>query len=810
MADIPQKLGKYEIRRELGRGAMGIVYEAWDPMIARHVALKTVRREQLERSEAEEILSRFQREAQAAGRLNHPNVVAVYDFGEAADGTAFIAMEYVEGKELKDYFDSQERFALEEVVRLMRELLGALGHAHAHGIVHRDIKPANIFILKNGQAKVGDFGIARIESSNLTQAGSVLGTPAYMSPEQFMGQRVDGRSDLFSAGVILYQFLSGEKPFAGQLTTIMHKVLKEDPIAPSELNVQIPHVFDAVVRKAMAKRPDERYQTALEFSNALQAALEKRAPVADADATLIDTGSSDATLVNAASPDATLIHAATVAAAAVDATVLTPVAATPAITRPASAPPPPMPPSFGEMIIPAALAGKAAADAPGARRQSPIYPIAAGVGAFIVIGASVALYLIKSNKSDTAPSPGTAPTATVSAASDGAPKMMTISAIAYADPSDPRFASDPGAMRSSLRDESRRELVEKAVALYVQTNSFNDNYAMLRDKLLAKSGDFIEATLQEGAPQSGKDGLVSMSTKATVRVREVQKSLNQMSREERIDFIRNNGDPKVSVVITTAAAAEGAQPRRSPIAENVLKEKVQSFGFRTWAEDGSGDKKPDFAVIGEAKFKKLSVKLEASGLQLERSVITSWTIKCIDKKTGEEIYFNTTIPQKVSWNSEDEALTDVGKLVGEEFSKNFFLQNFHFGSQKVRLNLAGLPDDAFGKRIASEISGLRNVLAVSANKGDQIEVDLSGGTMNLSDLVSASIAMPLNKKFGKTCFNVVSSAGNELRLEFSPECKDPAVLARLDSAPAAALYEAPLAKRQAIIKNPEVLRKLAI
>jgi len=273
MAEIPQKLGKYEIRRELGRGAMGIVFEGWDPMIARRVALKTVRKEQLEQSEAEQHLARFQREAQAAGRLNHPNVVAVYEYGEDPDGTAYIAMEYVEGRELKEAFDSQEDFPLNEVVRIMGELLDALGHAHAYGIVHRDVKPANIFMLKDGRVKFGDFGIARIESSNLTQVGSVLGSPAYMSPEQFMGQRVDGRSDLFSAGVILYQFLTGEKPFLGQLTTIMHKVLKEDPIAPSELNFQVPSVFDRVVRKAMAKRPEERFQTAQEFADALRSAL---------------------------------------------------------------------------------------------------------------------------------------------------------------------------------------------------------------------------------------------------------------------------------------------------------------------------------------------------------------------------------------------------------------------------------------------------------------------------------------------------------------------------------------------------------
>jgi len=277
MAEIPQKLGKYEIRGELGRGAMGIVYDGWDPMIARRVALKTVRKDQLDLSMAEELLSRFQREAQAAGRLSHPNVVAVYEYGEDADGTAYIAMEYVEGRELKDYFDQHENFPLPEVVRIMGEILDALGHAHENGIVHRDVKPANIFLLKDGRVKFCDFGIARIESSNLTQVGSVLGSPAYMSPEQFMGQRVDGRSDLFSAGVMLYQFLTGEKPFLGQLTTIMHKVLKEEPIPPSELNFQVTPAFDAVVRKSMAKRPDDRYQNAGEFAAALRAALSGQA-----------------------------------------------------------------------------------------------------------------------------------------------------------------------------------------------------------------------------------------------------------------------------------------------------------------------------------------------------------------------------------------------------------------------------------------------------------------------------------------------------------------------------------------------------
>ena len=800
MAEIPQKLGKYEVRRELGRGAMGIVYEGWDPMIDRRVALKTVKKDQLDRTEVDEILSRFKREAQAAGRLNHPNVVAVYEYGEDADGVAFIAMEYVEGRELKDYFDKQERFSLSEIVRLMGELLNALGHAHEHGIIHRDIKPANIFLLKNGQAKVGDFGIARIESSNLTQAGSVLGTPAYMSPEQFMGQRVDGRSDLFSAGVILYQFLTGEKPFAGQLTTIMHKVLKEDPIAPSELNVQVPSVFDGVIRKALAKRPEERYQSAKEFVAALAAALSGKA-AAHEDATVVNAGASE---------DSTQVFNEST------------VAYQPPAAAPAYAPPPP-PPSAAAPAYqapPPPPASRPASGSPAAgKRPLPLWAIAAGVGAVVVIGGAVALLGKSDGGAPPAPANATVPAATSSAAptpastaSTDSPRLLTISAVGFADSSDPRFATDSNALRAALREETRRDLVEKAVALYVQSGSLAQNYGVLREKLLGRGNDFIEAVVQEDTPQAGKDGLVSMTAKATVRIRDVQKSLNQMSKDERVDFIRNNGDPRIAVQISTLSAAEGATSKRSQIVENALKEKIQSFGFRTWSEDG-GDKKADFLVVGEAKFKKLSVRLEASGLVIDRSAITSWTIKCVDKKTGEELYYNTAVPQRMTWNSEDEAMADIGRLIGEEFSKGFFLQHFHFAAQKVKLNLAGLPDDTMAKRLLTEIAGLRNILGVTAGKlgsDSRYELDLAGGGSNLADLISASVAVPLNQKFGRNCFNVSGSNGDEVSMNFEPACKEPGVVSRLDSTPPAALFEAPAAKREAIVKNPEVLKKLAI
>jgi tRNA A-37 threonylcarbamoyl transferase component Bud32/class 3 adenylate cyclase len=272
----PNKLGKYELKREIGRGAMGVVYEGWDPMIERRVAIKTIRQDQLDSAEAEEILARFQREAKAAGKLSHPNIVNVYEFGQEA-GMYFIAMEYIEGRELKDFFDKHERFGLADVVKLMTQLLDALDVAGKKGIVHRDIKPANVFVLPDGTLKIADFGIARIESSQLTQTGAAIGTPTYMSPEQLLGQPVDGRSDLFSAGVVLYQFLTGEKPFTGErATTVITKVLSENPPAPSSLDLTLPASFDAPTRKALAKKPEDRFQTGREFVEALKIAYANR------------------------------------------------------------------------------------------------------------------------------------------------------------------------------------------------------------------------------------------------------------------------------------------------------------------------------------------------------------------------------------------------------------------------------------------------------------------------------------------------------------------------------------------------------
>ncbi|HEU4414029.1 MAG TPA: protein kinase, partial [Candidatus Angelobacter sp.] len=263
-----QTVGRYEITGELGRGAMGVVYKALDPTIGRTVALKTMRLD-VHGLDAQEMVRRFQNEARAAGVLNHPNIVTIYDAGER-DGIFYIAMEFIEGTTLHELLAEKRVLATEEVVQLTRQICRGLDYAHSNGIIHRDVKPANIMITANGTVKIMDFGIAK-SGGQVTNTGQVLGTPNYMAPEQVKGRPLDGRSDLFSLGVILYEMLTGEKPFVGQnVTTIIYKIVNETPITPRDLDVTVHPGLSAIVTKALAKAPDDRYQTGADLVRDLE------------------------------------------------------------------------------------------------------------------------------------------------------------------------------------------------------------------------------------------------------------------------------------------------------------------------------------------------------------------------------------------------------------------------------------------------------------------------------------------------------------------------------------------------------------
>jgi len=838
------QLGKYEIRRELARGAMGVVYEAYDPLIKRRVALKTIRPDQLDGEHAADMLARFRREAQAAGRLSHPNIVAIYEFDEDA-GTAFIAMEFVDGRELKECFAANERFRMADSERIMTAILDALDYSHRQGVVHRDIKPANIFLLDDGGVKVTDFGIAHVESSNLTQAGTVVGTPNYMSPEQIMGLPVDGRTDLFAAGVILYQFLTGERPFAGSTTTTMQKVLKEEPLPPSTLNVQLPPAIDAVMRKALAKRADDRFPTAQEFSVALRAAMRTSEPLRrDPDATLPNlaaAGVPGASARAAAEP----APAPGVAAAPGDATHAQPVpssvaSATTSRQRSAIA----IVAGIGVIGVAALAAtwwlfpreashaaqqGNAPSAPPAVHAAAQVAPEPASASSAppsspstsvspssVSAPAAAAPYAVAATPpASTLPVAATPmPAGAAAATAKIPPGKLLVTAVGLADPSNARYAGDPSLMQADVRADSRGQLVAKTLRLLLERDSFTHHYDLLQSRLLSQSGSFIGDVVRESAPVIGKDGLMSVTTQALVDVEAIRRALDTMSRDDRVQLIRASGDPRIAVAISVRdEAAPAVSAARSELAENIVKERVRSFGFRTWSEAAGspGAQDADFVVTGEASVRKLSTRLAASGLVITKYALASWTVKCTDRATGEEIYFNTTLPRAAgSFASEDAALRAIGASVAEQFSRDFFVTHVPVRGRRVELVVAGLPDETTQALFAHELAALPGVLGARAGPAASprlYEVEMAPGSG--SDAVARDILHPLNAKLGDACASVGATEGDRVSVAFDARCAE-GLRARLESNPPAALYDAPPARRKAVISNPDTWRKLTV
>lgn len=260
-------LGRYEIIETVGRGSMGIVYKAKDPLIDRLVAIKAIDLKVLTDEEKQRYQARFYQEAKAAGRLNHPNLVTIHDLGESGD-IAYIAMEFLEGHDL----EHEKHVTIDEALNIAIQAAAGLHFAHEHGVVHRDIKPSNIMLLKNNLVKVCDFGIARIASSLLhTRTGIILGSPLYMSPEQVKSETIDRRSDIFSLGAVLYEMLAGHPPFeADSATSVMQKIVHDTPAKPSSSNPEVPEMLDSIVARCLAKNPPDRYQTAAELEHDLR------------------------------------------------------------------------------------------------------------------------------------------------------------------------------------------------------------------------------------------------------------------------------------------------------------------------------------------------------------------------------------------------------------------------------------------------------------------------------------------------------------------------------------------------------------
>src|SRR5262245_13424835 len=273
---LPKAIGRYQIQGGLGTGAMGAVYKGFDPLIKRTLAIKTIRLDIPRGSEEyKTFLERFYQEARISGTLSHPNIVTLFDIGED-NGLPFLALEFIEGETIESLLGRGVKFRPEKVIGLISQIAAALDYAHSKGVIHRDVKPANLLLYEEDRIKISDFGIAKLADSEMTKVGQLLGTPSYMSPEQAMGEKLDGRSDIFSLGVCAFEMLCGQQPFPGNnVTAILYKLVHVGPIEPDnlEMNGLIPQKWHEVFPKVLSKKRDDRYQTAAEFVRDLEYCL---------------------------------------------------------------------------------------------------------------------------------------------------------------------------------------------------------------------------------------------------------------------------------------------------------------------------------------------------------------------------------------------------------------------------------------------------------------------------------------------------------------------------------------------------------
>lgn len=395
-------------------------------------------------------------------------------------------------------------------------------------------------------------------------------------------------------------------------------------------------------------------------------------------------------------------------------------------------------------------------------------------------------------------------------------ETIIVTAEGLVDPNAEAFRKDKGLMIDELRRDAQRQAIEKAVGVYVESSTLVENYLLIEDRVLSKSKGLIKQILDQSSPKLGEDGLMHMQIKAEVFISEVKTALQSLSKETRLSLIREHGNPTISVAVVVRDAKRSTEdiPENSSIAENILKEHFINFGYRVWSEaytqllrQDSGTTKSnrrvaDFSVIGEAKFKQTSITLKASGIQVTKHVLTSWTVKCINNHTGEEIYFNNKVPKNKAWADEDQALEDIGKLIGDEFSKDFFESELLKPSQRYQIELTGLPDYDTALLFKDEFVGLRNILNADlinfeTNGLSQFEVDCTSSKGSFAQMINSTIIKPLNAKLAGPQLKLMAQHGNVVSIAIESDIQSGSLQQSMQNNPPASLA---MASRERIDK----------
>ena len=391
---------------------------------------------------------------------------------------------------------------------------------------------------------------------------------------------------------------------------------------------------------------------------------------------------------------------------------------------------------------------------------------------------------------------------------------VIVTAEGLADPGADTYKRDKGLLYDALLDDAKRQAIEKVVGIYVEGSSLVENYSLIHDKVLSQTRGLIKTIHKKSEPWLGKDGFMHILIRAEVYSGQAQSALQEMSRAQRIDLIRDFGNPKIAVSVTIRDSKRGSnvKPERSQVAENILKEHLARFGYRVWSEEvgkeldvasaekslirGQADvatyyshkRGVDFVIRGEVKFKPISLRLKSSGIQINKFQLTSWTVKCIDNRSGEEVFFNNKVPTRMSWNTEDAALVAVGGLLSDEFTKDFFDSQMMQKSRIYQLEVQGLPSYDSGVLFKKELIGLRPILNVDFRSFESstvanFEVEFTGSELKFPELLNKAILGSLNAKFRKNVFHLESVQGSIVKILFKGSRNAEKVRERFETGP---------------------------